>query len=140
MLAVTLLEKIQGDYIWKNYNMAKNIGLPKLAFELLDFVKIQLERSWLTQFLHRNNISIKTPESLESARNKYCNSRMMEYQTQAAKQRILVIAAIINAWNQTATPLNCLSSFSSTGIYPYNLQKVLSNRFVRTTNAEDEFL
>ena len=97
--------------------MAKNIGLPKLAFELLDFVKIQLERSWLTQFLHRNNISIKTPESLESARNKYCNSRMMEYQTQAAKQRILVIAAIINTRHQTATPLNCLSSFSSTGIY-----------------------
>ena len=357
--AVTLLEKIQGDYIWKNYNMAKNIGLPKLAFELLDFEKIQLERSWLTQFLNRHNISIKTPESLEAARNKYCHSQilidfytnfisnipqngdvifnadetastfndkgkvvvskgkksikytekinyhfttfccfnasgtkilkpfiilpslknfpndleffkdyaffssspsgwitkrlftafavyfcneislfkiqhnisediwlildghrsrinsiaieyfiqnnvnililpshtshvcqpfdvglaspmkrrikdftqcpstiiqdhMTEYQTQAAKQRILVIAAIINAWNQTATPLNCLSSFSSTGIYPYNLQKVLSNRFVRinlwifpnsiggichlqfrglvrTTNAEDEY-
>lgn len=334
--AVTLLEKIQGDYIWKNYNMAKNIGLPKLAFELLDFEKIQIERSWLTQFLSRHNIAIKTPESLEAARNKYCHSQilidfytnfisnipqngdvvfnadetastfndkgkvvvskgkksikytekinyhfttfccfnatgtkilkpfiilpslknfpqdleyfkdyaffssspsgwitkrlftafsvyfcneislfkiehnisediwlildghrsrinsiaieyfiqnnvnllilpshtshvcqpfdvglaspmkrrikdfiqcpstliqdhMAQYQTQAAKQRILVIAAIINAWHQTATPLNCLSSFYSTGIYPYNIQKVLSNRFVRTTNAEDEY-
>ena len=57
--AVTILEKIQGDYMWKNYNFAKNIGLNKLAYELLDFEKIELSRSWLTQFLNHHNIQLK---------------------------------------------------------------------------------
>lgn len=334
--AVTILEQIQGDYMWKNYNLAKSIGLHKLACELLDFEKIELSRSWLTQFLNRHNILLKTPETLEEDRNKFCHSQILinfysnfianipqnghiifnadetsstfndkgkvivvkgkrsvkytekinyhfttfacfnasgskilkpfiilpslkkfpsdleffknhafftssssgwitkdlftafaiyfcneislfriehkisediwlildghrsrinsiaieyfsknrinvlilpshtshvcqpfdvglaspmkrrikdfaqspppiiqnlisKFQTNAAKQRILIISAIINAWWQTAIPVNCQTSFAATGIYPFDIQKVLSNRFVRPTNQNDSY-
>ena len=334
--AVTLLEQIQGDYLYKNFNIAKNIGLNKLAYELLDFEKIEMDRSYLTQFLNKNGIQLKTPEILEEDRNRFCHSQilidfysnfisnipqnghiifnadetsstfnekgkvcvikgkravkytekinyhfttfacfnakgskilkpfiilpslkkfpadleyfkdeaffvssssgwitkdlftafaiffcneislfritnkisediwliidghrsrinsiaieyfiknkvnviilpshtshvcqpfdvglaspmkrrikdfsqsptshiqdlMSQYKTQAAKQRILIIYSIINAWWQTATPPNCQAAFYATGIYPYNLNKVLSNRFVRTTTANDSY-
>lgn len=334
--AITILEQIQGDYIWKNYHLAKTLGLTTIAFELLNYNQIELERSWLTQFLNRNNIKLKTPESLEEDRNRFCHSQilinfysniiskipqksdiifngdetsstfndkgkvivikgkravkyiekinyhyttfacfnasgtkilkpfiilpslkkfprdlenfrshaffvssssgwitkdlftafsiyfcheislfrieknisediwlildghrsrinsiaieyfikhkinvlilpshtshvcqpfdvglasplkrrikdfsqsppiiiqnlMSQFQTQAAKQRILIISSIINAWWQTATPANCQTAFYATGIYPFNIQKVISNRFVRKTTDKDTF-
>lgn len=334
--AVTLIEQIQGDYIYKNYNLAKSIGLNKLAYELLDFEKIEIDRSWFTQFLNKNGIQLKTPEMLEEDRNRFCHSQILidfysnfianipqnghiifnadetsstfnekgkvcvikgkrsvkytekinyhfttfacfnalgskilkpfiilpslknfpvdlnyfkdhaffvssssgwitkdlftafaiyfcneislfritqkisediwlivdghrsrinsiaieyfiknrvnvlvlpshtshvcqpfdvglaspmkrrikdfshsppaiiqnlmdQYNTQAAKQRILIIYSIINSWWQTATPANCQASFYATGIFPYNLEKVISNRFVRTTTADDAY-
>lgn len=75
--AVTLLEQIQGDYIWKNYNLAKDIGLKILSYELLDFEQIFIQRSYLTQFLNNNGFQIKTPEKLEENRNKYCHSQII---------------------------------------------------------------
>ena len=57
--------------------------------------------------------------------------------TQTAKTRIRIVAAIINAWWATATPGNCASAFAKAGIYPFDLQIVLDNKFVRTTTAED---
>lgn len=57
--------------------------------------------------------------------------------TDAAKNRILIVSAIINAWSQVATPLNCASAFYATGIFPFNINKVIQNRFVRTSNAND---
>lgn len=64
---------------------------------------------------------------------------LSNFKTQAAKQRILIISAIINAWWQTATPVNCQTSFAATGIFPYNLEKVVSNRFVRPTTEVDTY-
>ena len=75
--AVTLLEQIQGDYLYKNFNIAKNIGLNKLAYELLDFEKIEMDRSYLTQFLNKNGIQLKTPEILEEDRNRFCHSQIL---------------------------------------------------------------
>ena len=64
---------------------------------------------------------------------------LSNFKIQAAKQRILIISAIINAWWQTATPVNCQTSFAATGIFPYNLEKVVSNRFVRPTTEVDTY-
>lgn len=75
--AVTLLKQIQGDYIWKNYNLAKDIGLKILSYVLLDFEQIFIQRSYLTQFLNNNGFQIKTPEKLEENRNKYCHSQII---------------------------------------------------------------
>lgn len=58
-----------------------------------------------------------------------------------AKQRVKLVAAIINAWHRVATPTNCASAFDKAGIFPYNVEKVLSNKFVRATDdyaPEDE--
>ena len=57
--------------------------------------------------------------------------------TQASKTRILVVAAIINAWNYAAIPANCSSAFLKAGIYPYDVDRVLSNKFVRVSTPED---
>ena len=49
----------------------------------------------------------------------------------------ITIAAIVNAWWSTATPGNCASAFAEAGIFPYNLDHVLANKFVRVTNNQD---
>lgn len=57
--------------------------------------------------------------------------------TQAARARVLIIYSITNAYHQTMTSSNCSSSFFATGIIPFNIQKVLSNKFVRMTEPND---
>ena len=64
----------------------------------------------------------------------YIREMISKAPSQVAQQRILVVAAIINSWAQTAIPSNCYSSFHSCGIFPFNINKVLSNRFVRTSS------
>lgn len=39
--AVTVLEKINGDYLWKNYQIAKSLNLRKFAIEILNSEDIE---------------------------------------------------------------------------------------------------
>lgn len=51
--------------------------MPKLAFELINSIQFQIERSWFIQILKRNGISIKTPEKVEALRNRFCHSNIL---------------------------------------------------------------
>ena len=74
---ITLLEEIHADYIYKNYKIAQRIGMLKLAFELINSIQFQIERSWFIQILKRNGISIRTPEKVEALRNRFCHSNIL---------------------------------------------------------------
>ena len=55
----------------------------------------------------------------------------------AAKTRIKIVSSIVNAWWAAATPANCASAFAKAGIYPYSLERVLSNKFVRPSGDNE---
>lgn len=67
----------------------------------------------------------------------YIREMIFNAPSQATQQRIHVVSSIINSWTQTATHSNCYSSFYACGIFPYDISKVLSNRFVRTSDQND---
>ena len=58
-------------------------------------------------------------------------------QSETAKQRVKIVGAIINAWHRVATPTNCASAFAKAGIFPYDLEKVLQNKFVRQSDGDE---
>ena len=55
--------------------------------------------------------------------NRLIFSQIQKAQNQTAKDRILIIAALINAWRQVASPANCSGALFESGICPYNLEK-----------------
>lgn len=42
--AVTVLENINGDYLWKNYQIVKSLNLRKIAIEILNSDDVEIER------------------------------------------------------------------------------------------------
>ena len=54
-----MLEDIQSEYIWKNFLLAKKIGLPKIALEILNF-EVEINRNYFIQFIKRQGFSIRT--------------------------------------------------------------------------------
>lgn len=40
--AIKMFEDIQSDYIWDNFFLAKNIGLPNISLEILNFDVVKI--------------------------------------------------------------------------------------------------
>ena len=57
--------------------------------------------------------------------------------TQTARKRFTTIVAVIDAWKKAATITNIKSAFEKTGIYPLNMQRVLTNKYVRQSTQGD---
>ena len=57
---------------------------------------------------------------------------------QTARQRYMNIVAILDSWNKAATIKNIKSGFEKAGLYPFNMQRVTSNKFVRQSVPGDQ--
>ena len=55
---------------------------------------------------------------------------METFKQHAQKARIVLVHAQLTAWRNTATALNCSNAFRCCGLYPFNIQTVLDNKFV----------
>ena len=75
--AITLLQQIQGDYLWGAYNRAMEIGCPNIAQSLLFYQNPSLSNQWFTTTLKKWNISVKNAADLEQIRDKYCHSNVL---------------------------------------------------------------
>ena len=76
--AISILEQIQGDYLWLSYQRAMKMGCPKLAQDLLLDMEPVLTPQWFTNILKKWNIQVKSANDLEETRNKYCHSRVIQ--------------------------------------------------------------
>jgi len=54
-----------------------------------------------------------------------------------AQQRYMNIVAILDSWKKSATIKNIKSGFEKAGIYPFNMQRVIGNKFVRQSIPGD---
>ena len=75
--AITLLQQIQGDYLWLSYKRALDLGCNQLAHELLFECQPDLKFSWFSSTLEKWGIEVKTATKLEEIRNKYCHSEVL---------------------------------------------------------------
>lgn len=61
-------------------------------------------------------------------------------ETMAAAIRESAINSLIKSWSDVCSVQNCESAADKTGIYPLNLEKVLSNPFIHTLTDEEKLI
>lgn len=61
-------------------------------------------------------------------------------ETMAAAIRESAINSLIKSWSDVCSVQNCESAADKTGIYPLNLEKVLSNPFIHSLTEEEKLI
>ena len=69
--AITLLQEIEGNYLFQNYKRAEKIGCLVIGQRLLNDIEKDLSTQWLTSRIRKLGFEIKNSQSLEMTTHKF---------------------------------------------------------------------
>ena len=128
--AITMLQEIQGDYLWASYKRALKMGCREMAQNLLFEESREFSCSWFSTILKRWNIEVKNAEKLEEIRNKYCHTNVIRRFYENIISNLPQDPRLLYNADETASSFNSKGKvLVPTGHFPIRYQESVSGHF-----------